>query len=97
MVELAAVSRAAAPGEATGLVAGVDAGDKDVGWPVPGGAVVEDLTGGGVGEDAAPGAVGDQGAGQVGGNGSVAGEFAGLVAESEAVPAGRLMWTCMRV
>ena len=84
VVEIAAVRGAPAAGECAGLVSRRHESGEIGWWPVGAGAVVEQPAGG-VGDEAAPGAggVGGDAPGDRGGDGSVPGEFAGLVIEAE--------------
>ena len=64
-------------------VCGEEGFGDDCAGVVAGGGGFEDGAVGGVGEDASPGAVGGDAAGHVGGDGSVAGQVAGVVVEAE--------------
>jgi hypothetical protein len=64
-------------------VAGEEGFGDECAGVVAGGRGFEDCAVGGVGEESAPGAVGGDAAGHVGGDGAVAGEFAGVVVHAE--------------
>src|SRR5262245_11181761 len=83
MVDVARRCGAGAGDAAAGLVAHDDVVDEVAGWPVAGGAVVEQPPGGGVGEQPSPGAAGGDPPGGGGGQRPVPNQLARLVVDAE--------------
>jgi hypothetical protein len=83
VVDVAGCGRAGAGDAAAGLVAHHHVVDEVLGWPVAGGAVVEEPPAGWVGEQPPPGALGGDAAGDRGGQWPVAGQVAWVLVDPD--------------